>query len=107
MIPARHGEKTIIPYCEEASCESTLMLMPPDNDTPYYLSLNMFLNSLRFPEDQHLIKTDYRLDEILVKSMKNKDLNKAHSLPIAMQIADYCFALLARPILIFSLNDSL
>ena len=99
VIPARHGEKTIIPYCEEAPCESTLMLMPPDNDTPYYLSLNMFLNSLRFPEDQHLIQTDYRLDEILVNSMKNKDLNKAHSLPIAMQIADYCFALLARPIL--------
>ena len=96
----------------KANCGQTFMIMPKDNDTKFYLSLNMMFNSLRFEEEDHLIKMDGFLADILARvesaqrdkpsKTDHKDIGKVEKYDPSFyyHICDYCFIFLTRPLTI-------
>ena len=97
----------------EAKCGSTFMIMPMDNNSKFYLSLNYIFNSLRFEEKDHLMKKDDFMDILFhslqqVETQKNvgkvdneKNVEKVNEKNFfKYQICDYCFILLTRPIVL-------
>ena len=97
----------------EAKCGSTFMIMPMDNDSKFYLSLNYIFNSLRFEEKDHLMKKDDFMDSLfhslqqveteksLGKVNNEKNVEKVNEKNFfKYQICDYCFILLTRPLVI-------
>ena len=89
----RLGMRTAIPNCAIAESISTLMIMPPTNDSKFYLSLNYIMNSVRFENqsDQLIRGKDDIVNTILIGKDKN-DLMRLH-------VSEYCFMLLNRSIL--------
>lgn len=86
----RLGEKTLVFNCKEAPTDTTFMMLPPTNDTTFYLGLNNFVNSLRFKdEEKHLIKCDLILDK-LIHNLKTNDEK------MALHVSTYCLCILAR-----------
>ena len=98
LCTARKGEKTVIPYCAEAPCDTTFMIMPQNNETSFYLSLNFMFNSIRFSEENHLIKSDFRLNYIF-RDLCENDKVKGQLEKDIVHTCDYCFCLLVKPIL--------
>ena len=84
------------------------MIMPKDNDTKFYLSLNYILNSLRFEEKDHLMKKDDLMDIFFkcLQDIQKEDIQKKLNTVLVneknfykYQICDYCLILLTRPIM--------
>ena len=70
-----------------------------NNNTNFYLSLNMIFNSLRFEESDHLIKKDSFLDYLLAvnaKEQQRKNGQKEADKQFIWHICDYCFIFLTR-----------
>ena len=93
LCTARKGEKTVIPYCAEAPCDTTFMIMPQNNETSFYLSLNYMFNSIRFPEEKHLIKSDFRLNYIFEYLCQDTNVRGQLSEVDIVHTIDYCFCL--------------
>ena len=94
LLDSRLGDASVkLPDCYEAPLNSSFLMFPETDDVIHYLSLNRIINSVRFPEDQKLLRVDDQFTELL-NSWEDK-----HS-EVDVQISDYCLAILLRKHLI-------